>query len=268
MVRGSRPSVTARWVAAQRARLERTRPSTPTGDVAAERRLYRDVAGPFVRPVGRPTGVAARTRIVDAEVAAALGRGIDQIVLVGAGYDGRALRFGGRAARWFEVDLPSTQADKRRRLAALGIEPGGVCYAGADLASGDLDGALERAGHDPAAPSLFVCERVLASLTLEATASLCRTLRARAAPASVLVGSFPVAPAPGALRRVLRLASGVGLGALGEPRRNELSPGDPEKLMVVTGWEVTHAESSTGSRLDPGSRLLLVVGRPGPRRPG
>ena len=269
MARGSRrPSVTARWVAAQRARLERTRPSTPTGDVAAERRLYRDVAGPFVRPVGRPTGVAARTRVVDAEVAAALGRGIDQIVLVGAGYDGRALRFGGRAARWFEVDLPSTQADKRRRLAALGIEPAGVDYAGADLASGDLDGALERAGHDPAAPSLFVCERVLASLTLEATASLCRTLRARAAPASVLVGSFPVAPATGALRRALRLATGVGLGALGEPRHNELRPGDPEKLMVVTGWEVTHAESSTGSRLDPGSRLLLLVCRPGPRRPG
>ncbi len=135
-MRGSgRPSVTARWVAAQRARLARTRPSTPSGDVEAEHRLYRDVAGPFVVPIGRPTGVAARTRIVDAEVAAALGRGIDQIVLVGAGYDGRALRFGGRAVRWFEVDLPSMQADKRRRLASLGIEPAGVGYAGVDLAA-------------------------------------------------------------------------------------------------------------------------------------
>ncbi len=268
-MRGSgRPSVTARWVAAQRARLARTRPSTPSGDVEAEHRLYRDVAGPFVVPIGRPTGVAARTRIVDAEVARALGRGIDQIVLVGAGYDGRALRFGGRAVRWFEVDLPSMQADKRRRLASLGIEPAGVGYAGVDLRSGDLDGALERAGHDRAAPSLFVCEEVPASLTLEVTASLCETLRARAAPASVLVGSFLVAPAPSAPRRALRLATDACLSALGEPGRHELRPGDPEKLMVVTDWRVTHAETSLGSRLEPGSHLLVLVCEPGPLRPG
>ena len=263
-----RPSVTARWVAAQRERLERTRPSTPTGDVEAEHRLYRDVAGPFTVPIGRAAGAAARTRIVDAEVAGALGRGIDQVVLVGAGYDGRALRFGGRAVRWFEVDLPSTQADKRRRLAALGIEPAGVGYVGVDVMSGDLDGALERAGHDPAAPSLFVCERVLESLTLEATASLCETLRARAAPASVLVSSFLVAPAPSAPRRALLLATEACLSAVGEPRRNELRPGDPEKLVVVTGWRVTHAETSVGSRLDPGSHLLFLVCEPGPLRAG
>ncbi len=174
-----RPSVSARWLAAQRDRLAPTRPSTPSGDVAAEHRLYHDVAGVFVVPVGPSAGVTARTRIVDAEVARALGRGADQIVLVGAGYDGRALRFGGRSERWLEVDLPTTQADKRRRLAALGIEPAGVDYAAVDLVTGDLDAALDGAGHDPAAPSLFVCERVLASLTLEATVSLCETLRAR-----------------------------------------------------------------------------------------
>jgi methyltransferase (TIGR00027 family) len=222
----------------------------------------------MVVPIGRPRGVTARTRIVDAEVALAVGRGITQIVLLGAGYDGRALRFGGRAVRWFEVDLPSTQADKRRRLAALGIEPAGVDYAGVDLMSGDLGGALEGAGHDPAAPSLFVCERVLASLTLEATASVCQTLRARAAPASVLLGSFLVAAAPSAPLRALRLATDACLSALGEPRRGELRPGDPEKLMVVTGWNVTHAESSAGGRFDPGSHPLVLVCEPGPLRPG
>ena len=36
--------MTARWVAAQRLRLEHTRPSTPAGDVHAEHTLYRDIA--------------------------------------------------------------------------------------------------------------------------------------------------------------------------------------------------------------------------------
>ena len=77
----------------------------------------------FALPVGRPTGIAERTRVVDAEVARAIGRGTAQVVLLGAGYDGRALRFGGGAVRWFEVDLAATLADKRRRLDALGIGP-------------------------------------------------------------------------------------------------------------------------------------------------
>ena len=126
-------------------------------------------------PVGRPAGMAERTRVVDAEVARAIGRGTTQVVLLGAGYDGRALRFGGGAVRWFEVDLPATQADKRRRLDALGIRPAAVSYLPLDLATGDLDAALDAAGHDRAAPSLFVCEGLLAHLTLGAAASLCET---------------------------------------------------------------------------------------------
>ena len=116
--------------------MERTRPSTPGADLAAERRLYRDVSGIFAVPVGRPPGMAERTRVVDAEVARAIGRGTTQVVLLGAGYDGRALRFGGGAVRWFEVDLPATQADKRRRLDALGIRPAAVSYLPLDLATG------------------------------------------------------------------------------------------------------------------------------------
>src|SRR5580658_7908589 len=109
-----RPSVTARWVAAHRSRLGRTRPSTPGGDAEGELALDRAVAGVFALPVGQPTGMAERTRFVDNEVAHALGQGVEQIVLLGAGYDGRALRFGGGRGAWFEVDLPRTQADKRR----------------------------------------------------------------------------------------------------------------------------------------------------------
>jgi methyltransferase (TIGR00027 family) len=263
------PTVTARWVAAQRLRLERTRPSTPGGDVDAEHRLLHDVAGGLPVPAGRSSVLAQRTRVIDAEVARTLGRGTTQIVLLGAGYDGRSLRFGGGAARWFEVDRPATLTDKKRRLDALGIAVTGATYLGLDLQlqHADLAAALETSGHDATAPSLFVCEGLFDSLTLEATAALCETLHARAAPGSVLVATCTVAPDTGAPGRVLRAAGGLLRAAADERRRNEFRPGDVQKLLVVTGWRVQHAEVSPERRIDPGAHALVVVCEPDPAQP-
>jgi len=36
--------------------------------------------------------------------------------------------------------------------------------------------------------------------------------------------------------------------------------------MVVTGWRVTHAESSSERRLDPGAHVLMLVCEPDPAR--
>jgi methyltransferase (TIGR00027 family) len=263
-----RPSLQARWVAAQRLRLDRTRPSTPGGDVEAERRLYRAIAGGVGMPVGRSSALAQRTQVIDAEVARALGRGTAQVVLLGAGDDGRGLRFRGGAVRWFEVDRPAAQADKRGRLRALDVATTGTTYIGLDLLADDLGAALHAAGHDAGAPSLFVAEELFDALTLEAAASVCSALRARAAPGSALVATFSVLPEAGELTRTLRSATGLVRQAAAERRRNEFRPGDPQKLMVVTGWRVTHAESSAERRLDPGAHMLILVCEPDPERGG
>ena len=255
-------------IAAQRLRLERTRPSTPGGDIEAERRLYRAVAGSVNVPVGRASSLAQRTRVIDAEVARALGRGTSQIVLLGAGDDGRALRFGGGTSRWFEVDRPQAQADKRSRLSALGIATSATQYVEIDLLADDLGVALEAAGHDAGAPSLFVAEAVFDTLTLEATASACAALRARATADSVLVATFSVVPEGSGPARALRSATDFVRQATDDPRHNGSRPGDPQKLMVVTGWRVTHAESSSERRLDPGAHMLILVCEPDPARGG
>ena len=103
--------------------------------------------------LGRSSVLAQRTRVIDAEVARALGRGTTQVVLLGSGYDGRSLRFRSDRVHWFEVDRPVTLADKRRRLDVLGIDTPGTTSVGLDLldGGGDLGGALEEAGHDAGA---------------------------------------------------------------------------------------------------------------------
>ena len=251
--------------------MERRRPSTPAGDVAGEHALYRDVRGIVALPLGRPTTMAQRTAFVDNEVARAIGHGIDQIVLLGAGYDGRALRFGGGATRWYEVDDPRTEDDKRRRLASLGVEPSSVTSIGVDLMAAhepaDLGEALAAAAHDPDRPSLFVCEDLFASLSLEAIASLCTTLRARALEGSALVATVLVVPEPGSRGQALRGAVDLLRRVTGEARRSELYPGDAQKLMVVTGWRVARSQVSTAGRVAQGSHRLLLAAEPDARWP-
>ena len=71
-----------------------------------------------------------------------------------------------------------------------------------------------------------------------------------------------VAPEAGAPVRALRAVTDLVRQATHERRRTEFQPGDPEKLMVVTGWRVTHAESSAERRLDPGAHALVLVCEP------
>ena len=58
-----------------------------------------------------------------------------QVVIGAAGYDGRAFRYAKPGVTWFELDHPSTQADKMARLGKLGVQTGHVRFVAADFAS-------------------------------------------------------------------------------------------------------------------------------------
>ena len=72
--------------------------------------------------------VVARTRYFDDVLAAVLADPVEQLVILGAGYDSRALRFADRLSRTtvFEVDHPATSLVKRTaisRVAPDGVAP-------------------------------------------------------------------------------------------------------------------------------------------------
>lgn len=100
-------------------------------------------------------GLAARVLWFDAQVVAALEAGIEQVAVIGAGYDSRAWRLGRNGARFFELDQAATQLDKVHRAP----QPG-PAYGQADLTSDDAVGVLHRHGLDPTRPALFVVEGV------------------------------------------------------------------------------------------------------------
>jgi methyltransferase (TIGR00027 family) len=197
-VRPAEPSLTARGVALARSRLPR--PTTPTGDPAGEQALAESLALDVeeLRALGaddrqtrrRGLGfIGARTAFFDDAVLGAIRGGLPQIVILGAGYDGRALRFRTPGVRFFEVDHPATQADKRARLARLGVATTGITFIAADFTAPGLEQRLAGGGHRVDEPSQFLIEGVLRYLPEPAIHDLLETARRRAAPGSGLAVS-------------------------------------------------------------------------------
>jgi methyltransferase (TIGR00027 family) len=261
---GPRPSRTSQAVALTRARL--TRPHTPGGDPGAQRRLCRGM--PHASAGRLESSLIARTRFFDERVLAALSAGVGQVVILGAGYDDRALRFRSPGVRFFELDHPATQGDKARRLRALrAARPGsgGPALAPADFRDDDVGAVLEASGHDAARPTLFICEGLLVYLDQPTCVRLLGALRARAAEGSELAASLATH------REGLDSAW---VAAVANSRRRDASESWvtilPEAahldLLGRAGWQV--AENTDAAQLGTGAepgRSLLVTAHPSAR---
>ena len=114
--------------------------------------------------------IAARSRIADDALAAAVTRGARQLVVLGAGLDTTAYRaLPSQDLRIFEVDHPATQAWKRERLAEAGIPlPAALTFVPVDFERETLAEGLAAAGFDPAQQTFFTWLGVVPYLTDEA----------------------------------------------------------------------------------------------------
>jgi methyltransferase (TIGR00027 family) len=254
----SRPSLTARHVAAQRIGLDR--PAGPFGDAAADVRHQHSVSlGGLVGLGGAGVPMAARTAFFDRVVASAIDGGVTQVVVLGAGYDGRALRFAHPGVTFFEVDRAATQADKRRRLRAVAAATTGITFVTADFTRDDLGAALRDRGFDGARPAVFTCEGLLPYLAPADGERLLRAARTAAGEGSTLACNFHVRPPTHALdARLARGSVDLLLRVIGERRRTTFRPGDPESLLERAGWHVETVE--TADRERGGHTQFVVAG--------
>ena len=121
--------------------------------------------------------IAIRTAHLDREVVRALDEGVRQVVILGAGYDTRAARLGRDGVRFFEVDQPATQRDKRERLAKLGGYPmESATFVECDFERQDFVSQLRAAGFETARPAVFVWEGVVYYLTEDAVRGTLRRI--------------------------------------------------------------------------------------------
>ena len=248
-MRDGQASVTAQRVAAHRLTFDRV--PAPYGDPAADDELARDVAaGVAVAPGPMRDYLRARTRFFDHVVTSALARGCAQAVIGAAGYDGRALRYAKPGVRWFEADLPATQADKRARLRRLGIEAR-IRFVPADFAADPVADLLVQAGLAPAEPTLFLLEGVAVYLEMPVLRALLGQLRQVAADGSELAISLSVSTGS-AERAARRAAFQAAVAAVGEPARSILETDDARDVLTEAGWRIP-AEPEQGQP-DPSGR--------------
>jgi methyltransferase (TIGR00027 family) len=254
------PSVTAQRVAAYR--LGFIRVPAPYGDAAADERLAADVAGGQEPDAGRMREyLDARTRFFDRVVVGAIGRGVRQIVIGAAGYDGRALRYARSGVRWFEVDHPATQRDKRERLARLGLAARQVRFVAADFTRDPVAERLTAAGLDPVKPALFLLEGVAVYLEQAVLEGVLRQFRQVACAGSRLAISVSRSSTDGEARARFQAT----VAALGEPARSTLEAAQATELLARTGWQVMASEDAEGERrLSVGLLIATADPRAGP----
>jgi methyltransferase (TIGR00027 family) len=257
------PSITARRVAAYR--LGFTRVPAPYGDAAADEALAADVAEGQEPGAGRMREyLEARTRFFDRLVVGAIDRGARQVVIGAAGYDGRALRYAKPGVRWFEVDHPATQRDKRERLERLGRGVGQIQFVEADFTSDPIAERLTAAGLDPKKPSLFLLEGIAVYLELAVLERVLREFRQVARAGSRLAISVSVSSAQTEARARFEAA----VARLGEPARSTLGAAEAAELLARTGWHVMASDESDDpdavARRDRLRSSGLLTARAGP----
>jgi methyltransferase (TIGR00027 family) len=111
-----------------------------------------------------------------------------QVVILGAGLDGRAFRMPElENSIVFEVDHPDSQRDKRSRAESLSPRAKELRYVPVDFTRDALGDALAGAGHDATLPTTWVWEGVVMYLTRADVESSLAVLRERSSPRSRLV---------------------------------------------------------------------------------
>jgi methyltransferase (TIGR00027 family) len=113
----------------------------------------------------------------------------DQVVILGAGLDGRAWRMTElHDSETYEVDQPASQRDKRERAVALGDRQ--PHFVPVEFGRDDLAATLEAAGHRAGLPTTWVWEGVVPYLTPDEVRSTLDEVAARSAPGSRLIVNY------------------------------------------------------------------------------
>ena len=189
-----------------------------------------------------------RTRYIDDALHDALDKGLDQVVLLGAGFDSRAYRIPGfDRTHVFEVDHPATQAYKRSRLKRILDAPlSHVTFVPVNFDRQKLDGAMRETGFRAGVRTFIIWEGVTQYITAEAVDATFRWVSETAAAGSrivftyiqkgILDGSFQTKNA----QRILS-----DLERLGEPWLFGLDPAELDRYLAQRGLDLIEQVGSS-----------------------
>jgi methyltransferase (TIGR00027 family) len=149
---------------------------------------YSEIKGPGV--IGF---LVARERHIDEYLKSCLANGLEQLVILGAGYDARAYRFEEfkHGIKVFEVDHPASQMTKIEKLEQVfGSRPAHVAYVPIDFNTQRLDQRLFDSGYDESLKTLFIWQGVTQYLTPEAVDATLAFIAGHSGPGSAVIFDY------------------------------------------------------------------------------
>ena len=212
--------------------------------------------------------MAVRSRLAEDALAEAVGRGVRQYVVLGAGLDTFGYRnpFASAGLKVFEVDHPHTQAWKRARLAEVGIDiPESVAFVPVDFEREDLESRLRETRFRDGEHAFFSWLGVVPYLTRDAFE---KTARFVAKVRGEVV--FDYAVEPGLLSELERAgleALGRRVAKVGEPFRLFFEPRELGDFLGRAGfqrirdWDSAELNSRYFTGRQDGLRLMGGVAR-------
>ena len=207
--------------------------------------------------------IALRTSAIDTAVRDAIAAGATQLVILGAGYDGRAWRMRELAGvKVFEVDHPATQGDKRAHVKQLPAAIGTVQFVSMNFEKESLQSVLERAGHDRSSPTCWIWEGVVMYLTRSAMLATLSDVARRSAAGSTLIVNYHTVHRRFFARLMFRL--------IGEP---QISAWTPEEMAAdlrsvgfvvredsaMADWNARYARGE--AKVERGSYMRIAIAR-------
>jgi methyltransferase (TIGR00027 family) len=170
-----------------------------------------------------------------------------QLVILGAGLDGRAWRMPElRDTIVFEVDHPDSQRTKRARISTLTQTAREVRFVPVNFTRDSLDDALTQIGHDPSLPTTWVWEGVIMYLTpAEIESTLAVITRRSTRPSRLII----VYLAPALMMHIV----GILVRRVGEPFRSSYTAAALRDLLADHGFAVHRDENvrSIATSLSP-----------------
>ena len=210
--------------------------------ILKSRWLFRLFSRPFF-PSGMYEYVIARTRYFDAVFVEALEHDFDQIVIFGAGFDSRALRFANlnRGTRVFELDAPTTQREKLKAYQSKKLViPENLVFIPIDFNKESVADKMAQAGFIAGKKSLFLLEAVTMYLPQDAVESTLRFIKDVSGMRSIIVFDYIYA---GVLRKENKYYGERGfslktLARVGEEWTFALEEGEVEQFLGRYGFSL------------------------------
>src|SRR5215216_2692143 len=145
-----------------------------------------------IGPPGAIAFITARERYIDDFLKTCLSEGLDQVVVLGAGFDTRAYRIAGiEQTRLFEVDHPATQKVKLKRLKkVIDPLPGHVTFIPVDFNTQTLAERLFTSGYNEQGKTLFIWQGVTMYLTPEGVDSTLAFIANHSGPGGAVIFDY------------------------------------------------------------------------------